>query len=154
MGRGKEGKVSIAHITVYNCLLFMKKDSSLSCKASRKALLPRLPMTDVRMWLSAVQSANSLILSTTGHWPRIYFLVQGGVTGLAINRISATGIFGQLTSTRNSGVVLIQLSVGVDVTITPWRWRCGAACGLRFARTIKFGIRHRAIPFQAHDEYQ
>ena len=48
-------------------LLLMKKDLSLSCKASRKALLPRLLRTDVRMRLTALQLANSLIVSTTGY---------------------------------------------------------------------------------------
>ena len=58
----------------------------------------------------------------------------------------------------HGGVVLIQLGVGVDVTITPWWWRCGVARGcslrLRFARTIRFGIRHCAYNNLAHDEYQ
>ena len=40
-------------------------------------------------------------------------------------------------NSQDDGVVLVQLGVGVDVMITPWRWRCGAArsCGsqLRFA---------------------
>ena len=60
-------------------------------------------------------------------------------------------------------MVLVQLGVGIGVKITP-RWcHCGAAqvavavalaviCGL--LEQLKFGIRHCAITFQAHDEYQ
>ena len=80
-------------------------------------------MTDVRMRLSAVQLTNSQAQSTTGSWPQIYFLVQGGETELATeaNRISAAGILAQLASTRNNGVILVQLGAGVGVKITPWR---------------------------------
>ena len=58
-------------------------------------------------------------------------------------------------------MVLVQLGVGVGVMITQWRWRCGAAqtavavlrfCGL--LKQLKFGIRHCAVTFQAHEEYQ
>ena len=39
-------------------------------------------------------------------------------------------------NSQNDGVVLVQLGVGIDVTITPWWWPCGVArsCGsqLRF----------------------
>ena len=67
--RGKLGQLSKKMrvlLLVYHCSLFMKKELSLSCKASRKALLPRLPITDVRMRLSAVQLTNLRVLSTTG----------------------------------------------------------------------------------------
>ena len=79
------------------------------------------------------------------------------------NRISVAGIFAQLASTRNNGVVLIQLGVGVGVKITPRRSCCGAAqvavavalamiCSL--LKQLKFGIRHCAVTSQAHDKYQ
>ena len=47
-------------------LLLMKKDPSLSCKASGRALLPRPLRTDVRMQLIALQLTNALKESTTG----------------------------------------------------------------------------------------
>ena len=58
----------------------------------------------------------------------------------------------------NDDVLLVQLGVGVDVKVASWRLHCGAArsCGLqlRFTKTVKFGIRHCALTFLAHDEYQ
>ena len=46
--------------------VLMKKDPSLSCKASGRALLPRPLRTDVRMQLIALQLTNALKESTTG----------------------------------------------------------------------------------------
>ena len=54
----KLGKISV--------LLLMKKDPSLSCKASGRALLPRPLRTDIRMQLIALQLTNALKESTTG----------------------------------------------------------------------------------------
>ena len=48
--------------------LLMKKETlSLSCKASRRALLPRLPRTDVRMRLFSSTIGKLADTSTTGH---------------------------------------------------------------------------------------
>ena len=49
---------------------------------------------------------NSLTVSTTGYWPRIYFFqYRAVVTGwqLTANRISVAGAFARLTSTRWCG---------------------------------------------------
>ena len=75
-------------------LLLMKKDPSLSCKASGRALLPRPLRTDVRMQLIALQLTNALKESTTGWWPRIYFFqCREVVTGwqLTADRVSVAG---------------------------------------------------------------
>ena len=102
----KLGKISV--------LLLMKKDPSLSCKASGRALLPRL----LRNWRPnaaySTPMTNALKESTTGCWPRIYFFqCRVVVTGwqLTADRISAAGYlrgWHQL-----AGVVLILLGVVV-----------------------------------------
>ena len=116
--------------------LLMKKDSSLSCKASRKALLPRLLGTDVRMRLTALQLTNSLTVSTTGHWPRICT----GQLWQAGNR-QLTGSLQQeysLNWHQLAGVVLIQLdAVAVALAVI-----CGLRCSL--LKQIRFGVRHCA----------
>ena len=66
--------------------LFTIKDLSLSCKASRRALLLRFLGTDVRMRLAALQfyeladSEFNRILTTD-----IFLSVQGGCDRLATN---------------------------------------------------------------------
>ena len=64
----------------------MKKEApSLSCKASRRALLPRLPRTDVRMRLlsSTIGKLADIEYNRTLTMD-IFLLVQGGCDRLAI----------------------------------------------------------------------
>ena len=51
-------------------------------------------------------------------------------------------------NSQNDGVVVVQLGVGVDVKITPWRWRCGAARGGGLLNGNIYGIRHCASTLQ------
>ena len=87
------------------------------------------------------------------------------------NRILTTNIFlstGQCDRTGNGGlagslqqeyshswqrlaynvvVVLVQLGVGPDVKVTPWRWCCGAARSCGLLNSNIYGITHSASTF-------
>ena len=76
-------------------------------------------------------------------------LATDGLQDLCSGNIRTAG-----NNLQNAGVVLVQLGVGVDVKITPWRWHCGAArswgsgCGLLNSNI--YGIRHCASTLQKH----
>ena len=63
--------------------LFMKKDPSLSCKASERALLPRLLRTDVRMRLIALQWRT--------RWQRVQQDIDHGYISLSTGRLWQAG---------------------------------------------------------------
>ena len=48
----------------------------------------------------------------------------------------------------NVVVVLVQLGVGLDVKVTPWRWCCGAARSCGLLNSNIHGIRNCALTFQ------
>ena len=79
---------------------------------------------------------NSLIVSTTGYWPRIYFSqYRAVVTGwqLTANNVSAAGVFARLTSTRWCGSHPTWCG-GMRL----YSWLCS------LLKQIRFGVRHCA----------
>ena len=120
----------------------MKKDPSLSCKASGRALLPGL----LRNWRPnaaySTPMTNSLAVSTTGHRPRIYFFqYRAIVTGW---QLTADRIFLQQGDLRGwhqlAGVVLIRL--GAVVCGCTFGRSSGSGSGL--LKQIRSGIIHCA----------
>ena len=72
-------------------------------------------------------------------------LATDGLQDLCSENIRTAG-----NNLQNDSVVLVQLGVGVDVKITPWWWRCGAAPSCGLLNSNIYGIRHCASTLQKH----